>query len=144
MSADNALDALDAHLKAWDSPGVFETASGPDSAYEMLSEVMDDVRVLLSTEVQAEHPMITAYNSLFDWKDTQEPGSQPFIDAYEVLAYMARGMQLLGITIPVRFDAPREEAVETHRITTEGLKPKRNPDLTMLRALSGMPFPDER
>ena len=50
MSTDNPIAALRGHLDRWDSPVPFEDASGPESAYEMLSEVMDDVRVLLAVE----------------------------------------------------------------------------------------------
>jgi hypothetical protein len=56
---------------------------------------------------EPEHSMVVAYHSLYDFKDTLTPGSAAFMHAYNTLKDMSDAMHDMGITPPVRFDAPR-------------------------------------
>lgn len=59
-----------------------------------------------------EHPMVTAYHTLFDYKDKQEPGSEEAYLAFQTLSQMSDMMDLMGVPVPVRHDAPRPNPAE--------------------------------
>lgn len=60
-----------------------------------------------------QHPMVVAYHTLFDYKDTLDIHGSEFMEVYSMLRSMKDAMRLLGVTPPERFDAPREPEVTT-------------------------------